>query len=605
MLIYGQNLHEKLLGIALSKDYIKYATAYCDLVDDPELALDIDIAVNFNNAMNGDVNAARALTDAFMLSGGFLDPSTRNFYRDKMANNPQIFSAEIDRMNNAFNGGFGGGGIGNTEDCFNSPCNLFAQTSDSIGRMAQSASTKNGSNSFGVDGLKDTFINLIDGLDQTIFNKMPYIFQNAVVDITQTANKAKENAQAIFAGKKNLNELVNLAQKTGTLRGGDKVYRYTPDIKSYRDYNDMGSAILSKIKDSLGGCFSTYEQAYRYNPYEHNQSTPIGVQVEQYNGQSYDRAPNGVYSGSPVRTGQLSNNYKPTKPEIDDGSVVISESIILGPKANGNDGYSSFGAGISTEEKLFLLDDYGVTADDQYTLDGISAFGASLPICPSRFLSNPTYDRLNQALAGYPLNDGIGIVNKYSQGWITSANFDDLEILHYDDKIFNDGIAPSAKLWRLLLGDKQTKNNFRFTNSFYRATRANQTFVAIRRPGEGEWKLIKVVDINSQKILNVDFTPGAYAAVFGEGKMSSLRTRPVKSYKTTAPGTMGQVLAEYGWKVLFHGHSNDGDIEVRACIGNAEDIKRELNASSNPVDSSLDLGPAPFINGVPNPEFTG
>src|SRR5210317_1688914 len=98
MLIYGQNLHEKLLGIALSKDYIKYATAYCDFVDDPELALDIDIAVNFSNAMNGDPNAARTLTDTFILSGGLLDPSTRNFYRDKMNNNPQIFRLEIDRM---------------------------------------------------------------------------------------------------------------------------------------------------------------------------------------------------------------------------------------------------------------------------------------------------------------------------------------------------------------------------------------------------------------------------------------------------------------------------------------------------------------------------
>lgn len=572
MLIYGHNLHEKLLGIALSKDYIKYATAYCDLVDDPELALDIDIAVNYNNAINGDITAARALTDAFMLSGGFLDPSTRNFYRDKMINNPQIFSAEIDRMNNAFD-------LGNiVKDCFNSPCNLFAQTSDSIGRMAQSASTKNASNSFGVDGLKDTFINLIGGLDETVFNKIPAIFQNAVIDITQTTNKAKENAQAIFAGKKNLDELVNLAQTVGTLRDSDKVYRYTPDIKSYRDYNDMGSAILSKIKDSLGGCFSTYEYAYRYNPYEHNQSTPIGVQTEQYNGQTYDRAPNGVYSGSPVSINQLSNNYIPTEPVIDDGSVVISDSIVLGPKANGNDGYSTFGAGISTEERLFLLDDYGVTADDQLTLDGVTAFGSSLTICPSRFLSNPTYDRLQQALAGFPLEDVSTVVNKLSQGWKTSTDFSDLEKLNSGDKIFNDGVAPSAKLWRALLGDKQTKNNFRFTNSFYRATRANQTFVAIRRPGVGEWRLIKVVDLNTQKILNVDFTPGAYAAVFGDGKLSALRTRPVSAYKTTAAGTMGQALAEYDWKVLFHGHKNDGDIEVRACIGNAEDIKRELNS---------------------------
>lgn len=574
MLIYGHNLHEKLLGIALSKDYIKYATAYCDIVDDPELALDVDIAVNYNNAMNGDTDAADRLTDAFILSGGFLDPSTRNFYRDRMINNPQIFGAQIDRMNDAFS-------LGNiAKDCFNSPCNLFALTSDSIGRMAQSSSTKNASNSFGVDGLKDTFINLIDGLDQTVFNKIPAIFQNAVIDITQTTNKAKENAQEIFAGKKNLDELVTLAQNVGTLRDTDKVYRYTPDIKSYLDYNDMGSAILSKIKDNLGGCFSTYEQAYRYNPYEHNQSVPTGVQVEQYNGQTYDRAPNGVYSGSSITTNQLTNNYKPAKPEIDDGSVVISETITLGPKNRGGDGYSTFGAAIDEKNKQFLLDDYGVTADDQLTLDGITAFWTSLKICPSRFVRPATLDNVTLAIEGNELPDNAAIINKWSRGWTTSTAVKDLEVLHRGDKIFNDGIAPSAMLWRRLLGSRQTQSNFKFTNSFYRATRANQTFVAIRRPGESEWKIIKVVDINSQKILNVDFTPGAYAAVFGNGDMNSLRTRSVKAYDTTAPGTIGAILAEYGFKVRFHGHKNDGDIQVKACIGDLADVKRELQTMS-------------------------
>ena len=291
MVIYGNNLHEKLQGIAISKDYIKYATPFCDFVDDPELAPDIDLAVNFNQAINGDPIAATRFTDTLILSGYLFDTSTKEYYRNKMTSNPKVWGNLIRDIksgfeNNAFKDAL--------KDCLNSPCNLFAETSDSVARLAQVASTKNGSNSFGVGDLSATFINITNGLDEAVTKKLPAIFSGAALELTQNIKSARSNIEAVVAGKKNLNELTSLANASGTMRGTNKIYRYTPDLKSYTDYTNLGNNILLRVKQTLGGCFERFEGAYRYNPYEDNTSVPATVQKQQYNGVGYETAPNGV-----------------------------------------------------------------------------------------------------------------------------------------------------------------------------------------------------------------------------------------------------------------------------------------------------------------------
>ena len=47
MVIYSNNLHQKLQGIAISKEYLKYNTPFCDIVDDPEFELDFDLAIGY------------------------------------------------------------------------------------------------------------------------------------------------------------------------------------------------------------------------------------------------------------------------------------------------------------------------------------------------------------------------------------------------------------------------------------------------------------------------------------------------------------------------------------------------------------------------------
>ena len=303
MVIYGNNLHEKLQGIAISKDYIKYATPFCDFVDDPELAPDIDLAVNFNQAINGNPIAATRFTDTLILSGYLFDSSTKEYYRNRMTSNSKVWgnlilNTKLGFETNAFEDAL--------KDCLNSPCNLFAETSDSVARLAQVASTKNGSNSFGVGDLSATFINITNGLDEAVTKKLPAIFSGAALELTQNIKSARSNIEAVVAGKKNLNELTSLANASGTMRGTNKIYRYTPDLKSYTDYTNLGNNILLKVKQTLGGCFERFESAYRYNPYEDNTSVPATVQEQQYNGTSFKTEPNGVLIRKPFTTRLLS-----------------------------------------------------------------------------------------------------------------------------------------------------------------------------------------------------------------------------------------------------------------------------------------------------------
>ena len=58
MLIYSNNFHEKLQGIAISRDYLKFNTPFCDIVDDPDYELDFNLAIGYNSALNGNLSAA-------------------------------------------------------------------------------------------------------------------------------------------------------------------------------------------------------------------------------------------------------------------------------------------------------------------------------------------------------------------------------------------------------------------------------------------------------------------------------------------------------------------------------------------------------------------
>ena len=614
MVIYGNNLHEKLFGIAISKDYLKHNTPFCEFVEDPDLQVDLDIAINFNKAINGNLQAAYDVTELLTLSSGFIDWSTTNFYVDKMVNIPVIFSSVIgelhDRFANPANyassnaddtvGGIAVGVAGRSgfrdsfqnklntalADCLNSPCNIFSATSDSIGRLSQPASTKTDRNTFGVGTLSGTFTNIINGLDQAVYNKIPAVFQNALTDITQVTQKAIGNTQAILAGKKDIKELIKLAQNGSSMRDTSKMYRYTPDIKSYYDYSAAGSAILTQIKGKMGGCFDKFQHSYRYNPYEDNLSSPMTVQTHQYNGIQYETDPVGVFENTTTGEERLKDaiSQRPSNPKIiAEGDTFISESLSLPTSNTGAGNYSVFAGFIDTEAKTFYVDN--LTTDrtgkegDDLTMSGTGCFGDSIKMCPSDIISSA--DQLNGLAAaldntGAPLPDVQYIVNKFKNGYhheLSSEAFEQIQ----QDKIFNDGVAVSRRLW-----DSLTGPGF-IGGSFKELGKKNKSFVAARIVGNNNaaWKLFKMVDRNEQRKNNVDFTPAAHKHLFGSisGKQrtSFARDRETEIKETELIKAQDKIFADAGWEALVPIHDKR-DIEIKICIGDINQIKNQLNS---------------------------
>ena len=313
----------------------------------------------------------------------------------KIKHNPIFYSAIKDMRTrwanlDGFDDDFQQSLLDALKDCLNSPCNLFNETSDSIARMAQSASTKTSDNTFGVGSLEGSFTNMIDGLDQTIFNKIPAIFQDAFTEVTQVANKAFENTQAVLAGKKNLNDLTTRVQQGKSFRDPAKVFRYSPDVKSYYDYSAAGSNILGKIKEEFGGCFNRFEFKYRYNPYENNMARPIGEKVNHVNGRDYDTDATGTADRRPNNTSRLDKQTTVTKPEapavvsstttsgtaIAKGTTKISKSYLLDEKKTVNgetnrQNFSVFSSLIDPETKTLWYETFNATPDDELTLQGL------------------------------------------------------------------------------------------------------------------------------------------------------------------------------------------------------------------------------------------
>jgi len=588
MLIYSNNFHEKLQGIAISRDYLKFNTPFCDIVDDPDYELDFNLAIGYNSALNGNLSAADSFIKNLTLNSGILDWSTLDFYIKKTSTNP-IFDSAIRGIQSRFNSpaqysdSYQQSLNQQLKDCLNSPCNLFLQTSDSIGRMAQPTSTKSASNTFGVGALSAAMTNMVDELDQAIFNKIPALFQDSFVETVQVANKAWTNTQAILAGKKNISELVKLAQDGKSFRNTENVYRYTPDVKSYLDFSATGSMILNKIKEDLGGCFDKYQYKYRYNPYTNNDQFPAGDRVVNVNGKFVDADSTGQIrrrtSNNKNFKQQTGNNtslpsvgYIPKSGKsYSDSSMAISRVYSLQPKDKGVvSNYSIFGGLIDTTNNIIWYEDYATTKPNRDTLQGRNNDGTINRIGIS-YLGGKLADALNGNISP----EQASLMSKYQVDGAVAAGYkhnlttEGMETLYntIDTGYLNDGVAISPGLWTDFINDSSFNT---ISNSFKKCQRDNQFFAAIRKLN-GRWYFYKVIDTNEQKIVNLDLTVGAYQHLkkaIGKGKLDEPKdSKKIEFIKGTVPK----------WRKILKNENDDlGILEVRICQGDINDLKNQI-----------------------------
>jgi len=593
MVIYGNNLHEKLQGLAISRDYLKYNTPFCDIVDDPDWETDIDLALNYQSAITGDLDACEKVVQSLTLNSNILDPSTIEFYLHKIKYNP-IFRSAITNMRSRWanpsewDDDFQFDFNQALKDCLNSPCNLFTETSDSIGRMAQSASTKTSDNTLGLGALSGSFINMVEGLDSTISNKIPSIFRDAFTEVTQLADQAFKNTQAILVGKDNIAELTSRVQQGQSFRDPAKVFRYSPDVKSYYDYSAASSNVLSKIKEDIGGCFNRFEFKYRYNPYENNMSRPIGEKVNHVNGRDYDSDATGTVDRTPYNPSRLEQqtNVGPNiivskaNPSANTrgesylkGNVRISPIYDLKPRGSGGaeNHYSIFASLIDEETKTLWYENYAATPNDVLTLQGASNIGSNYRLGISYIGDNNEF--ISRAMNGESVSDNelkrygnSTQPGSYAAGFRHVLTDEGMETLYntLDTNILNDGVAVSRGLFRAFMNDPKLWHG---SASYVKPQRANEFFVAARPAGVSTWKFYKVCDSNGQRNQNVDFTMGAYKHFlksFNKGDLTAASKGMAK--RQSIPNT--------DWtKVLKVFQEDIGTMEVRVCQGNIDDIK--------------------------------
>lgn len=301
MLIYTHNLAPKLFGFAMSRDQLKTNTELCGFVDDPSLTLDIDLAVDFNSAIRGDEAAAERFTNTLILSSSYIDYSTADFYTSKMIHYP-VFDYHVDRINYIFNnidnpniipGTSLSGGIvplsNNTltddfsnqlknalKDCLNSPCNLFAQTSENVASMSTVATKMNSTTMPPFSELKGQFFTVMGGVKETLFKRVPDAVQNTIIELSQLGHGAFTRSVDMVMSKNPVEkqQLINNALAGRSLDSGSTAYTYVPDLQSYFNAEELSGKILNKVAQNLGGCFNRYQHIYRYEPFnpDHNLS---------------------------------------------------------------------------------------------------------------------------------------------------------------------------------------------------------------------------------------------------------------------------------------------------------------------------------------------
>lgn len=598
MIIYRANLAEKLFGYALSREFIKFDTTLCDLLDNPDLELDFELAINFNKAINGNLKARETFTNTFILCSGYIDPATINFYTRKMNNYP-IFKDEIKRVNYIFanidrlptvSTGNETGDLDNfsvnesspsnvdfykklknaLKDCLNAPCNVFSEVSPSIGKIAQVIPSANSTSLLSIGPLKDSMVSITNGMDMLVFNDIPKAFQDGITEVSKACSDAWGYVQNAFVDEADVPDFVAKASTGQSLRSEINNYRYTPDLKSYFDISTISSNILGEIASTLGGCFSRYEHGVRYNGYDPeqnlsqvNKSPTIGSVngiPTAFNsvGQSDRVAPqtnetlnlNAIAPSINTPTIPSTTSVGGTTPNVITPAAVpytdqvfVSEPVIARSSFKGNDfKYTIFAGWKDDNNKTVWTDSYAATAADVDTRRGIANIGMVLtPSIPGS---------RDQVLIDEYLNVSGG-----TSGY-TRATENNLNLTQFKLNAFNQGMAISEAT----LTNAGLKMSLA---TFARLARRNQIFAAVSHNGK-PYELVQLID--RKGTLNggtkiIDFTPYAF-------------------YKITNALPIGGKTLKFvpgGWKeVTVRGVPDVGEMSIRFCVGTKEQVTAEL-----------------------------
>jgi hypothetical protein len=300
MIIWSNNFAEKLFGFAFSREQLRNYPALCEMLEDPNLQLDIDLAIDFNNAIRGDEVAAERFTNKLVLSSSYLDQSSLDFYTNRMVtypmfdyhvaridyifNNINFISNNMTQYSNAYNTSSTGNSdedgfldklLDALKDCLNSPCNLFAESSESIAAIADEGAAGNTSTIPSFAELKGKFKNVYGGMKTTLTKRLPDAVGGMFSELAVMGKEAWSQSVDMLYEKdpEKRQKIIDNALGGNALDSDSTSYSYIPDLDALTSVSSMASTILSQVASDLGGCHSKYQQLARYSPYDPEQNT--------------------------------------------------------------------------------------------------------------------------------------------------------------------------------------------------------------------------------------------------------------------------------------------------------------------------------------------
>jgi hypothetical protein len=291
MVIYTNNLAEKLFGFAMSREQLR-DTALCGFLDDPRLTLDIDLAIDFNAAVRGDEDAAERFTNTLILSSAYVDYSTADFYTTRMEQYP-VFEYHVDRITYIFDnldnlGDYYANSNANErsfldklldalKDCLNSPCNLFAASSESMASITDMAAKSNSSTIPSFQELKGKFKNAYGGLKTTLVKRLPDAVSDMFIELGTIGQGAWAQSVDMLYSKdpEKKKKIISNALAGKALDSDSTSYSYIPDLDAYTSVEGFATSVLSQAASDLGGCFRKYQHLARYSPFNPDQNLSI------------------------------------------------------------------------------------------------------------------------------------------------------------------------------------------------------------------------------------------------------------------------------------------------------------------------------------------
>lgn len=581
MLVYNTNFSDKLFSYATSREIIKFNTQLCDLLDDPILGAEIDLAINFNKAINGNDDARTQFTNTLVLSSGVFDPGTIEYWKHKMLTYP-IFRDDVRRLIDIFNNidtisrsstGFSGALKRALDDCLNSPCNIFAPMSDSIGSLTRVATLLTPETTLPVGSLKDTLKSITGGIDHTVFTRMPTVFQNAIADVSFLTANTWSSVLSTILGKESIEETVSKAQ-TGTIRTELNGMLYTPDVGAYFKLSELSTNLATSISQDLAGCFRRYQFQSEYNPYagDQNRSTPGQFRSAPVNDMFYDQSflYQNMSSPLPSTTGSTlgysTQSTSMARSQYSADEIIISPSITVGSRYDSSRGidikYTVFGGWLDTENKIIWVDDLTgkITGNknDDYTMEGTVNFGTK-KITPS-WPGTSNILTLN-AVMNVRIDSPL-LTEGYARAYIeepqTNPDLTKITGRH------NHGIAINYDFIRSMTGTNVTNLQI------VQAQRANKIYGVVTI--NGKTSLVQMIDhIGVRNGLRVDFTPYAFYKITGKYPGTNNLTSP-------SPSPLGVKSIGEWREVKYKINPDVGDMEFRIAFGTPEEILSQLNS---------------------------